>query len=305
MKVGVVFPQTEIGTSAADIAAFARAAEDMGYDHVVAYDHVLGVVPRSADWKGYTYKDTFHEPLVLFGYLAAITRRLELATGILVLPQRDARLVAKQAAEVDVLSGGRLRLGVGVGWNSAEFDAMGADFRSRGARAEEQVALLRALWTQEVVTFEGRWHRLVEAGINPLPVRRPIPIWMGGESDAALRRTARLADGWMAGGTLRTPTARLARDPGGYPAMVARLREYAREAGRPPAAVGLERRINAADPPREWARAAAEWRALGGTHLSVNTMRAGLGSAGAHIEAIRRIREVLAQEGVVSGGAGA
>ncbi len=299
MKVGAVFPQTEIGTSAADIAAFARAAEDMGYDHVVAYDHVLGVIPRSADWKGYTYKDTFHEPLVLFGYLAAITRRLELATGILVLPQRQTALVAKQAAEVDVLSGGRLRLGVGVGWNSAEFEAVGEDFHSRGARIEEQVAVLRALWTQDVVTFEGRWHRIVEAGLNPLPVQRPIPVWMGGESDTVLRRAARMADGWMAGGTLRTPTSRLPGTPGGYPAMVGRLREYARQAGRNPAAIGLERRISASDAPQEWVRAASEWRDLGGTHLSVNTMRAGLTSPQAHIEALRRVREALAQAGLV------
>ncbi len=299
MKVGVVFPQTEIGTSPADIAAFARAAEDMGYDHLVAYDHVLGVVPRGPDWKGYTYKDMFHEPFVLFGYLAAITRRLELTNGILVLPQRQTALVAKQAAEVDALSGGRLRLGVGVGWNSAEFEAMGEDFHVRGARLEEQVAVLRALWTQEVVTFEGRWHRLVQAGINPLPVQRPIPIWMGGESDTVLRRVARMADGWMAGGTLRTPTSRLAGEPGGYPAMVGRLREYARECGRDPAAIGLERRINAGDPPREWARAASEWRDLGGTHLSVNTMRAGLGSPRDHIEILRRVRESLTQAGAV------
>jgi probable F420-dependent oxidoreductase len=299
MRIGVVFPQTEIGASPADIAAFARAAEDMGYDHLVAYDHVLGVVPRSPDWKGYTHTDMFHEPFVLFGYLAAITRRLELTNGILVLPQRQTALVAKQAAEVDVLSGGRLRLGVGVGWNSAEFEAMGEDFHARGARIEEQVAVLRALWTQEVVTFEGRWHHIVQAGISPLPVQRPIPVWMGGESDTALRRVARLADGWMAGGTLRTPTSRLPGVPGGYPAMVGRLREYARQAGRDPAAIGLERRINANDPPQEWARAASEWRDLGGTHLSVNTMRAGLASPWDHIEMLRRVHGSLTQTGAV------
>jgi probable F420-dependent oxidoreductase len=299
MKVGVVFPQTEIGTSPADIAAFAKAAEDMGYAYVVAYDHVLGVIPRSPDWKGYTCKDMFHEPFVLFGYLAAITHRLELACGILVLPQRQTTLVAKQAAEVDVLSGGRLRLGVGVGWNSAEFEAMGEDFHSRGARIEEQVAVLRALWTQDVVTFEGRWHRIAEAGINPLPVQRPIPIWMGGESDTVLRRVARMADGWMAGGTLRTPTSRIPGLPGGYPAMVGRLQEYARQAGRDQAAIELERRINVTDPPEEWARAASEWRDLGGTHLSVNTMRAGLASPRDHVEMLRRVRGSLTQAGVI------
>jgi probable F420-dependent oxidoreductase len=299
MKIGVIFPQTEIGNSPADIAEFARTAEDLGYDHLVAYDHVLGVVPRGSDWKGYTYRDPFHEPFVLFGYLAAITRRLELTNGILVLPQRQTALVAKQAAEVDMLSGGRLRLGVGVGWNSAEFEAMGEDFRSRGARIEEQVAVLRALWTREVVSFERRWHRIVEAGINPLPVQRPIPVWMGGESDAVLRRVARMADGWMAGGTLRTPTSRLPGVTGGYPALVARLREYAREAGRDPSTIGLERRINGSDPPEEWARLIDEWRKLGGTHVSVNTMRTGLESPGAHIEMIRRVWNSLAQAKIV------
>jgi len=294
MKVGVVFPQTEIGRDPTAAADFARAAEDAGYHHLVVYDHVLGAVPRGSGWVGYTHRDQFHEPFVLFGHLAAVTRRLELVTGILVLPQRETAVVAKQAAEVDVLSGGRLRLGVGVGWNSVEFEALGQDFHSRGARIEEQIAVLRALWTQEVVTFEGRWHRITQAGLNPLPVQRPIPIWMGGESDTVLRRIARLADGWLAGGTLRTPSSRLPETPGGYPAMVDRLRRYALEAGRDPAAIGLECRINYASGPAEWTRLAAEWRRVGGTHLSVNTMRAGLATPQAHLEAIRRAREVLA-----------
>jgi len=298
MKIGVVLPQTEIGADPRGVAEFVRASEDLGYDFLVAYDHILGVVPRSADWKGYTHKDMFHEPFVLFGYLAAITRRLELVNGILVLPQRGTALVAKQAAQVDLLSGGRLRLGVGVGWNSAEFEAVGEDFHTRGARIEEQIAVLRAFWTQDVVTFEGRWHHIVEAGINPLPVQRPIPIWMGGESDVVLRRTARLASGWMAGGGILTPTTRAAPVPGGYATLVPRLREYAREAGRDPAEIGLERRINAADPPDQSVRAVAEWAALGGTHVSVATMRAGLATPQAHITAIRRVRDTLANAGL-------
>jgi probable F420-dependent oxidoreductase len=298
MKVGVVLPQTEIGADPGGVAEFARASEDLRYDFLLAYDHILGVVPRSADWKGYTYKDMFHEPFVLFGYLAAITRRLELVNGILVLPQRGTALVAKQAAEVDVLSGGRLRLGVGVGWNSAEFEALGEDFRTRGARIEEQIAVLRAFWTQDVVTFDGRWHHIVEAGINPLPIQRPIPIWIGGESDPVLRRTARLASGWMAGGGILTPTVRAAPVPGGYPTLVARLREYAREAGRDPAEIGLECRLNAADPPDRIVRAAAEWAGLGGTHVSVATMRADLLTPDAHVDAIRRVRDLLAGAGL-------
>jgi probable F420-dependent oxidoreductase len=291
----VVFPQTEIGAGPAAIADFAGAAEEIGYHHLVAYDHVLGAVPRGHGWAGYTHEDMFHEPFVLFGHLAAITRRIELVTGILVLPQRQTGLVAKQAAEVDVLSGGRLRLGVGVGWNSVEFQALGEDFHSRGARIEEQVAVLRALWTQRVVTYRGVWHRIERAGLCPLPVQRPIPLWMGGESDAVLRRVARLADGWLAGGTLSTPTRRVAEIPGGYPAMVERLRAYTRDAGRDLGAVGLERRIDYARGPEEWVRVAREWQAIGGTHLSLNTMRAGLDSPGAHIEAIRRVWEALGE----------
>jgi len=293
MKIGVVFPQTELGARTSDAAEFAKAAEDLGYDYLVVYDHILGVVPREENWLGYTHRDMFHEVFVLFGYLAAVTSRIELTTGILVLPQRRTALVAKQSAEVDVLSGGRLRLGVGVGWNNAEFEAVGEDFRTRGARIEEQVTVLRAFWTQEVVTFQGRWHQIDRAGINPLPVQRPIPVWMGGESDAVLRRIARMADGWMAGGSIVTPTSRLPMVTDGYRAMVGRLRTYAREAGRDPAAIGLQRGVTYSDPPAEWSRIAAEWREVGGTHLSVNTMRAGLTSPQAHRDAIRRVRETL------------
>jgi len=293
MKIGVVFPQTELGARPSDVAEFAKAAEDLGYDYLVAYDHILGVVPRAENWLGYTHRDMFHEPFVLFGYLAAVTSRIELTTSILVLPQRRTALVAKQSAEVDVLSGGRLRLGVGVGWNSAEFEAVGEDFRSRGARIEEQVTVLRAFWTREIVTFQGRWHHIDRAGINPLPVQRPIPVWMGGESDAVLRRVARMADGWMAGGSIATPTSRLPAVTDGYRTMVGRLRGYAREAGRDPATIGLQRNLTYAAAPAEWSRILAEWREIGGTHLSVNTMRAGLASPQAHRDAIRRVREAL------------
>jgi len=293
MKIGVVFPQTELGADPSDAADFARAAEDLGYDHLIVYDHILGVVPREDNWLGYTHRDMFHEPFVLFGYLAGVTSRIELTNGILVLPQRQTALVAKQSAEVDVLSGGRLRLGVGVGWNSAEFEAVGEDFRSRGQRIEEQVEVLRAFWTQEIVTFHGRWHHIDRAGINPLPVQRPIPVWMGGESDTVLRRVARMADGWMAGGGIVSPTSRRPPVTDGYRAMVGKIRAYAKEAGRDAGAIGLERRLGYAEAPAEWARVVAEWRAIGGTHVSVSTMRAGLVSPRAHRDAIRRVREVL------------
>src|SRR3989442_10997287 len=199
MNIGVVFPQVEIGQDPGAIRDYAQAVEAMGYTHILVFDHVLGANPeRPGGWKGpYTYRHAFHEPFVLFGFLASATRRVELVTGILILPQRQTALVAKQAAAVDVLSRGRLRLGVGVGWNPVEFEALGENFTNRGKRIEEQIDLMRALWTKELVTFHGQWHRVPDAGINPLPIQRPIPVWMGGESEVVVRRAARLADGWM------------------------------------------------------------------------------------------------------------
>src|SRR6266852_9674563 len=190
MNVGVVLPQTEIGNDPAAIKAYAEAVENMGFTHILVFDHVLGANPeRPGGWKGpYTYRHGFHEPFVLFGFLAAATHRIELVTGVVILPQRQTALVAKQAAAVDVLSGGRLRLGIGVGWNPVEFEALGENFKNRGKRVEEQLEVMRLLWTKELVTYEGQWHRVPDAGINPLPVQRPIPVWMGGESEAVLRR---------------------------------------------------------------------------------------------------------------------
>src|SRR5690349_5786864 len=178
MKIGVVFPQTEIGEDPAVIRDYAQAVEAMGYTHILAFDSVVGANPdRPGGWDSqYDYRHAFHEPLVLFGFLAGVTRRIELVTGILILPQRQATLVAKQAAEVDVLSGGRLRLGIGVGWNPVEFEALGEDIKNRGRRSEEQIEVLRLLWTQEVVTYSGRWHQISHAGLNPRPIQQPIPI---------------------------------------------------------------------------------------------------------------------------------
>lgn len=285
MQIGVVFPQTEIGPDPADVRAYARAAEAAGYEHLLVYDHVLGADPeREGGWRGpYTDKSQFHEPFVLFGYLAGVTERLELVTGVLILPQRQAALVAKQAAEVDVLSGGRLRLGVGVGWNAVEYEALGEDFSTRGRRVGEQVALMRRLWTEPVVEFAGRDHRVDRAGILPMPVQRPIPVWLGGMADVVLRRVARWGDGWF-------PQFR----PEGESALVMmdKLRAYCREAGREMAEIGIEGRITiAGTEPEEWSRSAEAWRAIGATHLSVNTMGAGLASPAAHIELIERFRE--------------
>jgi probable F420-dependent oxidoreductase len=295
MRIGVVFPQIEIGTDPAVIRDYAQAAESLGYHHLLIYDHVLGANTASRpDWRGpYTSANSFHEPFVLFGYLAACTKRIELVTGVIILPQRQAALVAKQAAEVDVLSGGRLRLGIGVGWNDVEFEGLGMNFHDRGARCVEQMKVMRALWAQETVTFEGRWHRIPDAGINPLPVQRPIPLWIGGESDVALRRAARMADGWMSSRPVRAP----GKQPSGEPArdhQIARLREHLAAAGRDLKTFGIEGRASVADGgPEEWRGQVEQWSKLGATHLGVNTMQARLPKPRAHIDAIRRFHEAI------------
>lgn len=198
MKIGVVFPQTEIGGDVGAVRAYGEEVERLGFSHVLAYDHVLGADPAvHPGWSGpYDLDSTFHEPFVLFAYLAACTS-LEFATGVVILPQRQTALVAKQAAEVDLLSGGRLRLGVGLGWNSVEYEALGKAFSDRGRRVEEQVELLRRLWTERSVTFHGAHETVTGAGLAPLPVQRPVPVWFGAQSPPAYRRAGRLGDGWL------------------------------------------------------------------------------------------------------------
>ena len=287
MKLGVIFPQTEIGDDPIAIRDYAQAAEQLGYNHLLVFDHVLGAHPERFERLGfrppYTHETPFHEPFVLFGYLAGLTTTLELVTGILVLPQRQTALVAKQAAEVDVLSNGRLRLGVGIGWNAVEFEALGESFRNRGRRVEEQVALLRQLWTNELVDFDGKYHTVHGAGINPLPVQRPIPVWMGGTAEPVLQRIARVADGWF---PQFAPGAESAE-------TIERLRGYIRDAGRRTEDVGIEGRINMARTPEDgWGAALEGWRELGATHVSFNTMGVGLASPQGHIDAIRRFKQI-------------
>jgi len=287
MRYGVVFPQTEIGKDPSAIRDFAQAAEELGYHHLLAYDHVVGANPASRPgWRPpYTYKDTFHEPFVLFGYLAGLTKRIELVTGVIILPQRQTVLVAKQAAALDVLSGGRLRLGIGIGWNPVEYEALGENFKNRGRRSEEQVEVMRKLWTQELVTFEGEWHKITDAGLNPLPIQRPIPIWFGGGHDQTLRRVARLGDGWF---PLLGPDDKCR-------AMIEKIRAYTREAGRDPRSVGIEGRIMIGQgSPEQWTKEIQAWKELGATHVTANTMKAGLSSPSGHVEAIRRFRAVFA-----------
>ena len=300
MDLGVVFPQLDIGEDPVAVRDYAQAAKNSAYTHILAFEHVLGLNPEShPGWKGpYDHTSQFHEPFVMFGYLAGLTQRIGFITGILVLPQRQTQLVAKQAAQVDLLSGGRLRLGIGVGWNRAEFEAMGANFRDRGRRIEEQIELLRRLWTQERVSFEGKWHHIQDAGIRPLPVQRPIPIWIGGSAEAVIERTGRIGDGWLPQFPSLDPVLsntgaqpRRQEDP---VLLIKRMRDYARAAGRAPSTIGIEGRSSfAGQTPEDWVQVYNAWKGLGATHLSVNTMRAGLSGPDAHIDAIRRYRQAV------------
>ncbi len=287
MQIGVTFPQYEIGADPVDIRGYAQAAEELGYKHLLAYDHVLGADPANREgWTGYTHQHMFHEIFVLFGYLAAIAPRLELVTGVVILPQRQAALVVKQAAQVDVLTDGKFRLGVGVGWNAVEYEALGMNFKTRGKLIEEQVDLMRRLWEREVISYEGKFHRVTEAGLNPLPVRRSIPVWMGGGADVLLRRTARLGDGWFPRGP---PHKEMQR-------KVDLLRRYTEEAGRDPDAVGIEVRVNFGAGIEECVRQTEAWREIGATHITVNTMGAGLASPTDHIDAIRQYMDAVQAE---------
>ena len=289
MKFGVVFPQTSIGSDPVAVRDFAQAAEGLGYDEILAYDHVLGANAGSRPgWSGsYRHTDMFHEVFVLFAYLAGLTSRVELATGILILPQRQTALVAKQAAALDILSGGRLRLGVGVGWNAVEYEALAQDFEDRGRRTDEQVEVMRALWTKELVTFEGRWHKITDAGINPLPVQRPIPVWFGGLADPVLRRIAKLGDGWI------VPSYHTSLEPERASA-IGRIRKYATQAGRNPADIGIEK-VFGFDSDHTgdlWPGIVSTWRDLGVTRVCISTMEdLSLTTLDAHIDAIRLFKE--------------
>ena len=286
MKIGVVFPQIEFTSDPLAVRDYAQAAEGLGFTHVLAYDHVLGANPdRPGGWNGpYTFQSPFLEPFILFSFMAGLTVTLGFVTGIIILPQRQTALVAKQAATLDVLCSGRLRVGVGLGWNEVEYAALNEDFHTRGRRISEQVEVLRMLWSQPLVNFQGRYHTIQDAGINPLPVQRPIPLWFGGQSEEQIRRAAKLADGWM-------PNYRTVADA--KPALDSLDRHLA-EAGRPRSAFGLEPRLNyGKGDPRDWENLIKEWQAAGATHLSINTMGCGFSTPAAHIQAIRSMARAI------------
>jgi len=278
VQIGVVFPQTELGADAGAVRAYAERVEQLGYAHILVYDHVVGADPAVHEgWKGpYNVHTTFHEPMVLVGYLAALTS-LELVTGIIILPQRQTVLAAKQAAEVDLLTRGRFRFGVGLGWNAVEYEALGTNFSNRGRRLDEQVVLLRRLWTEQTVTFEGTYERITGAGLTPLPIQRPIPIWFGAASPPAYRRAGRLSDGWFP------------QVPPGPKLDDARedVERAARDAGRDPATIGMEGRVSWGEGGVEkLLRQLGRWRDAGATHVAINTMGAGLRSVDDHLRAL-------------------
>jgi probable F420-dependent oxidoreductase len=279
-----VLPQTELGGDVSAVRAYGQGVEDLGFEHLIAYDHVVGADPAYYQgWnRPYDIKSTFHEPFVVFGFLAAITS-LELVTAIVILPQRQTVLVAKQAAEVDVLTNGRFRLGVGLGWNPVEYEALGQDFHTRGRRLQEQVVLLRRLWTEESVTFEGEFDRIAAAGLAPLPVQRPIPIWFGAQSVPAYRRVGRLADGWF---PQVQPGPKLDE-------AVAVIDEAARAAGRDPSQIGMHGRVHITGDLDKLVDRTQRWRDAGADYLSINTMNAGLTGVDDHLTALAAAAKAL------------
>ena len=282
MQLNAFFPSLDIGTDPAKIRDWAQAAEDLGYAYIEVPDHVFGAKARDGWVPLYNEKDPFHETFVTLGFLAAVTRTIGLATGILIAPQRQTGVIAKQAAEVDILSGGRLRLGIGVGWNHVEYEALGADWKTRGVRQAEQVEVLRRLWSEDLVTFNGRFHHLEDVSIVPPPVQRPIPIWFGGSSDAAVTRAARLGDGWM---PIMAPDAQAEQKLG-------LLRDQLKSFGRDPESFGIEGWLRMRDPdPQAWAAAADGWRRLGADLVMLYPMYR-IRDLDDHIETLRRFKEV-------------
>ena len=280
MQIGAVFSHGEVGSDVVAMRDWSQTVQDLGYDFVVASDHVVGADPASYSdlQRVFSIDSRVHEPLTLFAFLAGVAPRLGFLSSVIILPQRQTALVAKQAAEVDVLSGGRLRLGVGIGWNPVEFTALGMEFRNRARRFEEQIEVMRRLWTERVTTLDGRYHSLRAEGINPMPIQRPIPIWIGASAEAAVKRACTIGDGYL-------PLAPL---EGGWQATMDRIHGWLQEAGRDPSTFGIEGRLNAGTgTPDDWTGTIAMWRGFGASHLSV-----GITSVGGVEAQVRRLREV-------------
>jgi probable F420-dependent oxidoreductase len=282
MQLNAIFPTRDIGNDPAKIRDWAQAAEDLGYAYIEVPDHVFGASAREGWTPTYNERDPFHETFVMLGFLAAVTRKIGLSSGVLIAPQRQTGLIAKQAAEVDILSGGRLRLGIGVGWNHVEYEALGTDWKTRGARQAEQIEVLRRLWREDLVDFNGRFHRLQGVTIVPSPVQRPIPIWVGGLSDAVVKRAAKLGDGWM---PILDPNAQAEQKLG-------LLREELRVHGRDKAAFGVEAWLRMQeDDPQRWAAAAEGWRRLGANYVMLYPMFR-MPKFEAQVETLRRFKAV-------------
>ncbi len=295
MKIGLVYPQTEYPINPAAIRDYTLTAEGLGFSHILAYDHILGVSVETpgAETMPYTINDPFMEPLTLFAFMAACSSQIEFASGIIILPQRETALFAKQAAVLDVLCSGRLRLGVGIGWNEAEYVALREDFHTRGNRIEEQVEVLRRFWTEPLVNYSGDWHEIPNVGLNPMPIQRPIPLWFGGRAAPALRRAARLGDGWMASTGSSSEN---------YPELDIIYRTLD-EIGRPREDFGLEVRIRYGDgDPDEWIKQVRYWEKMGASHLSFNTMNSHLPGGSAHLQAIEQFAQAVspANQGISS-----
>ena len=283
MQISAWFPTRDIGTDPVRIRDWAQAAEELGYDHIEVPDHVFGATARDGWSPRYNEQDPFHETFVTLGFLAGVTTTIGLASGVLILPQRQTGVVAKQATQVDILSGGRLRLGVGVGWNHVEYEALNEDWKSRGTRQREQVEVLKKLWCDDLVTYQGRFHQFTEVNITPRPVQRPIPVWFGGSSDAVVKRAAQIGDGWM---PIMAPDHEAE-------AKLEQLRNHLSDCGRDTNAFGIEGwlRMDKADPD-EWSVAAEGWRKLGADIVMLYPMYR-IPNFDDQIETLRRFKEVV------------
>jgi probable F420-dependent oxidoreductase len=284
MEIGLLYPQFEFGSDPAAIRDYAQTAEELGYSHISAYEHIIGVNPeRPGGWdRPFTYETCFFEPITLFSFMAGVTQKIGYLTRVLILPQRQTALVAKQAACLDILCHGKLRLGVGLGWNEAEYIVQGEEFENRSKRMDEQIKLLRMLWASPLVNFESKWHKIPDVGINPLPLQKSIPIWIGGHSEAALRRTAVFGDGWLPNDLPLVETK----------VAIEKLRQYTLEAGRSLEDVGIDARMDYQNGSScDWQKEIEDWRLAGATHISLDTMGCGFRSPKDHINALRKFSD--------------